>query len=182
MKTSLQRWPVRLAGLAVLSLLVTVTGVQAAQAKALQLPTAAQTAQHQSYAPGPYAQLQLPTAAQTAQHQSFVPGPLAQLQLPTAAQTAQHQSFVPRPFAQLQLPTAAQVAQHQGIAAGSVAASTTAQPASSGMSATTVWIASLVVAGALLVGAWAVLRRRRQRGELASFCAQHPEDARCAAA
>jgi hypothetical protein len=138
MKTSLQRWPVRLAGLAVLSLLVTVTGVQAAQAKALQLPT--------------------------------------------AAQTAQHQSFVPGPFAQLQLPTAAQVAQHQGIAAGSVATSTTAQPASSGMSATTVWIASLVVAGALLVGAWAVLRRRRQRGELASFCAQHPEDARCAAA
>jgi hypothetical protein len=157
MKTSLQRWPVRLAGLAVMSLLVVATGVQAAQAQRLGGGASAQ----------PFAQIQLPTAAQTAQHQGVAAGPVA-------ASTLTPSQVIARAEAQRH-------ARHEGI--GYVAGAAAAQPASSGMSATTAWIvAALVVAGALLVGAWALVRRRRRRGELASFCAQHPEDTRCAAA
>jgi cobalamin biosynthesis Mg chelatase CobN len=167
MKTSLQRWSIRLAGVAVLSLLVTATGVQAAQAKALRLPTAAQTAQRQGVAAGPYAQLQLPTAAQTARHQGVAAGSGA------ASTTTPSQAIASA--------EAQRHALHKGN--GYLPGAAAAQPASSGISAATAWIvAALAVVGALLVGAWALVRRRRQRGELASFCAQHPEDARCSAA
>ena len=58
-------------------------------------------------------------------------------------------------------------------------------PASSDASSTTAWIAVGSAAAVLLVGfaAWALLRRRRQPGELASaaYCAQHPEDPLCSA-
>ena len=179
METSRQRRSVRLAGLAVLFFLVALTVVPTAQA---------QRSGGGGYAQ-PYAQPQLPTAAQVAQHHSYAPGPFAQLQLPTAAQVAHHQDFVPRPVAAATLTPDRAIAAaeahshsiHQGI--GYLPGAAAAQPAASGMSATTAWIiAAAAVAGALLVGAWSMVRRRRRRGELASFCAQHPEDARCAAA
>ena len=152
METSRQRWSVRLAGLAVLFLLVALTVVSTAQAQRSGGGGSAQ----------PYAQLQLPSAAQVAQHQSYVPRPLAAATL-TPGQVIAN----------------AEALGHAGHVAGVPAA----QPASSGMSATTAWIiAAVVAAGALLVGAWALASRRRRRGELAVFCAQHPEDARCAAA
>jgi hypothetical protein len=59
-----------------------------------------------------------------------------------------------------------------------------AQPMSSNTPSTTTWIAVGSAAAVLLVGfaAWALMRRRRQPGDSSSadFCAQHPEDARCA--
>jgi hypothetical protein len=45
-----------------------------------------------------------------------------------------------------------------------------AQAASSGISSTTVWIASLAVLGALLLGAWALVRRRRRQPEEVPAC------------
>jgi len=87
MRTSQHKRLVRLAGLMVLSLLVAVTGVQAAQAR-LNEPS------------GPVAKTassQLPSAAQVAQHKGI-------------AASAQSLSGP-------QLPSAAQVAQHKGIAA-----------------------------------------------------------------
>ena len=44
-----------------------------------------------------------------------------------------------------------------------------AQSASSGISSTTVWIVAAAVLGAVLIGGWALLRRRRQR-EAAPAC------------
>jgi hypothetical protein len=56
---------------------------------------------------------------------------------------------------------------------GTQAASTSTQPASSGMSSTTAWIAAVAVVGALLIGSWALVRRRRQRQAL-PICEVHP--------
>ncbi len=75
-------------------------------------------------------------------------------------------------------------ARNQGVGAVPVPASG-AQPASSDTSSTTAWIAVSLVAAVLIVGfaAWALMRRRRQAGELASaaYCAQHPENPLCSA-
>ena len=157
MKTSLQRRSVSLASAAVVSLLVMVTGVQAAQARFVASRASV----------NPYSQLQLPTRAQIAQHQggavrSVAASPLTPSQEIANAEAHSH-------------------AIHEGI--GYVPGATAPQSASSGISATTVWIvAVLVVAAALLVVAWPLVRRRRRRAELATFCAQHPEDARCVTA
>lgn len=75
-------------------------------------------------------------------------------------------------------------ARNQGVGAVPVPASG-AQAASSDTSSTTAWIAVSLVAAVLFVGfaAWALMRRRRQTGELAStaYCAQHAEDPLCSA-
>jgi hypothetical protein len=67
-----------------------------------------------------------------------------------------------------------------------VAAVTPAQPASSGTTSRSAWIVAGSAAAIVLVGfaAWALTRRRRQPGDRASaaYCAQHPDDAMCAAA
>jgi len=76
-------------------------------------------------------------------------------------------------------------ARNQGVLGAVPAPASGAQPASSDASSTTAWIAFGSAAAVLLVGfaAWALLRRRRQPGELASaaYCAQHPEDPLCSA-
>ena len=80
--------------------------------------------------------------------------------------------------------TAANTAQRsQGVVGAVTAPVSGAQPASADTSSTTAWIAVGSAAAVLLVGfaAWALMRRRRQPGELASaaYCAQHPEDPLC---
>ena len=200
MRTSQHKRLVRLAGLMVLSLLVAVTGVQAAQAR-LNEPS------------GPVAKTassQLPSAAQVAQHKGIAASAqsLSGPQLPSAAQVAQHKGTAAsaQSLSGPQLPSAAQVAQHAGIAAsaprvtavtaragtqgrGGVASvpyatATGAAPVSSGRSSTTAWIVGGSAALIVVIGAWALIRRRRQSGELASatYCAQHPEDPMCQAA
>jgi hypothetical protein len=82
--------------------------------------------------------------------------------------------------------TTANTAQdNQGVAGAATTPASGAQPASSDTSSTTAWIAVGSAAAVLLVGfaAWALMRRRRQPGELASeaYCAQHPEDPLCSA-
>jgi hypothetical protein len=61
-----------------------------------------------------------------------------------------------------------------------------AQPASSGATSRSAWIAAGAAAAIFIVGfaAWALTRRRRQPGDHPSeaYCAQHPEDAMCTAA
>jgi hypothetical protein len=59
------------------------------------------------------------------------------------------------------------------LASGTQAASTITQPTSSGISSTTAWIAAVAVVGALLIGSWALVRRRRQRQAL-PICEVHP--------
>jgi hypothetical protein len=54
-----------------------------------------------------------------------------------------------------------------GVSGGGTAS--TAQSTSSGISSTTVWIAAAAVLGAVLIGGWALLRRRSQR-EAAPAC------------
>lgn len=51
-----------------------------------------------------------------------------------------------------------------GVSGGGTA--NAAQSASSGISSTTVWTAAVAVVGALLIGSWALARRRRQRNAL----------------
>jgi len=76
-------------------------------------------------------------------------------------------------------------ARNQGVVGAAPAPASGAQPASSDASSATAWIAVGSAAAVLLVGfaAWALMRRRRQPGELASaaYCAQHPEDPQCSA-
>jgi hypothetical protein len=64
----------------------------------------------------------------------------------------------------------------------SVMAATSGTSSSSGTSSTSYWIigaaAAVIIAG---IGAWALLRRRRQPAS-AAYCARHPEDSLCGAA
>jgi hypothetical protein len=59
------------------------------------------------------------------------------------------------------------------------------QPTSSGTSSRTVWIAVGAAVAVLVIalGAWALLRRRRQSSvpEASAYCALHPEDSQCRA-
>ena len=152
MRTSQHKRLVRLAGLMVLSLLVAVTGVQAAQAR-LNEPS------------GPVAKTassQLPSAAQVAQHKG------------TAASAPRVTAVTARAGTQ----------GRGGVASVPYATATGAAPVSSGRSSTTAWIVGGSAALIVVMGAWALMRRRRQSGELASatYCAQHPEDPMCQAA
>ena len=54
---------------------------------------------------------------------------------------------------------------------GSTSAGSGTQPTSSGISSTTVWIAAVAVLGAVLIGVWALTRRRRKQHEEARDCA-----------
>jgi hypothetical protein len=141
MKTSVQKRFVRLSGLFLLSLLVVALAVQAAQAAQVQGTGAGSGTSTINT-------VQLPTLAQIQQHQGI--GPYA----PRVAAV--------QPLTQLQRA-------HGGLVAGS-GTSNAAQPAaSSGISSTTVWIAAVAVFGALLIGGWALARRRKQR-EAAPAC------------
>ena len=77
-----------------------------------------------------------------------------------------------------QRPTQAQLQSAHGGPSGSYVVSgsgtlNAAQSASSGISSTTVWIAAVAVLGALLIGTWALTRRRRQRNA-APICEVEP--------
>jgi LPXTG-motif cell wall-anchored protein len=169
MKTTVHKRLMLLAGLFVLSLLVVATGVQAAQA--IQAPTLAQVQRHQG------------TASQT------TPDSLQGLQAPTLAQVQQHAG------AAASVPLVSALAGTQGrggLALAHNPSASAAQTAASGTSSSTAWIAAGALAAVLLIGAWALARRRRQRVARASatssgsadeaFCALNPEDALCRAA
>ncbi len=67
----------------------------------------------------------------------------------------------------------------------SVTAATTGTSSTSGTSSTTYWLIGAAVAALIAsIGAWALMRRRRQPAESASaaYCARHPEDSLCGAA
>jgi len=155
MKTIVQKRLARFAGLLVLSLLLVAVSVQAAQALRVQGSGLGAVPQTTS------SQLQgLTTAAQNQHHQ----GAAASASLLTPAAGTQGRG---------------------GVALAPSTPASGAQPASSATSSTTAWIVGSVAA-VLIVGfaAWALMRRRRQPGELASvaYCAQHPEDSLCRAA
>ena len=176
MRTSQHKRLVRLAGLMVLSLLVAVTGVQAAQAR-LNEPS------------GPVAKTassQLPSAAQVAQHKGIAASAqsLSGPQLPSAAQVAQHKGTAASAPRVTAVTARAGTQGRGGVASVPYATATGAAPVSSGRSSTTAWIVGGSAALIAAMGAWALMRRRRQSGELASatYCAQHPEDPMCQAA
>jgi hypothetical protein len=155
MKTIVQKRLARFAGFLVLSLLLVAVSVQAAQALRVQGSGPVAVPQTTS------SQLQgLTTAAQNQHHQ----GAAASASLLTPAAGTQGRG---------------------GVALAPSTPASGAQPASSTTSSTTAWIVGSVAA-VLIVGfaAWALIRRRRQPGELASaaYCAQHPEDSLCGAA
>ena len=186
MKTSTQKRVARLSGLLLLSLLVGALAVTAAQAmhfSGASVPSTSagsgtsNAAQSQpGWAWGYYysdagASKLLAAGAQRGYYSTVaVSGTSNALQLPTLAQVRQHHGAVASTFAgsgtsnALQLPTLAQVRQHHGAVPTAYLGSGT-QSASSGISSTTVWIAAAAVAGVLLIGTWALLRRRRQREE-----------------
>ena len=155
MKTTLHIRLARFAGLLLLSSLVILTGVQAAQATVVAGTGAGSSTASFTQA----ANLQGLTAAAAARHGH---GTIVAAVTPPAG--AQGRGG----FDQLQFTPKSGV-----------------QTASSGTSSTTTaWIAGSA-AVVLLIGlaAWALVRRRRQAGKFPSqaYCAQHPEDSLCAA-
>ena len=68
-----------------------------------------------------------------------------------------------------------------GSGAGGGSASVTTSAAPSGTSSTTYWVVGVAAALIAGIGAWALLRRRRQPAESASaaYCARHAEDPMC---
>ena len=162
MKTTSHTRLARLAGLLLLSMLVFAIGVQAAAAAVVDGGGAGSGAA--SFAPA--TQLQGLTAAAGTQGRGGV----------AVAAVAPTQS---------QALTAAQ-RHHFGGRFQPTTNVLAAQAASSGTSSRTAWIAAGSAAAIVLVGfaVWALTRRRRQPGDRASaaYCAQHPDDAMCAAA
>jgi len=155
MKTIVQKRLTRFAGLLVLSLLLVAVSVQAAQAMRVEGSGSGAVPQTTS------SQLQGLTTAAQHQHDQGVGGSVSLL---TPAAGTQGRG---------------------GVALAPSTPASGAQPAASGTSSTTAWIVG-TAAAVLIVGfaAWALMRRRRQPGELASvaYCAQHPEDSLCIAA
>jgi hypothetical protein len=177
MKITAQRRLALLAGLLLLSLLVFAISFQAAQA-ALVTGTGAGTGKSTINA------LQLPTLAQVQQHKGigpYVPVTTAQAGTQGRGGVAVA-SLTP---SQPQGLTAAQRHHYFGRfqPSSNVLA---AQPASTGATSRSAWIAAGSAAAIVLIGfaAWALTRRRRQPGDRASaaYCAQHPDDALCTAA
>ena len=62
-----------------------------------------------------------------------------------------------------------------GVNLAPAAPVTAAQPASSGISSTTLWIVAGAVAAALLIGLWALTARRRGRRKSSPGCEFLPE-------
>ena len=163
MKTTVQKRLARFAGLLLLSLLVIATGVQAAQAATLQ-GTGAAGGGSTSVSQTARIQLQGPLSAAL---QQLHHGDVASVSVATAPAGTQGRGGVnSAPFTP---------------ASGTQPASSTTSTTSS----TTAWIVG-TAAAVLIVGiaTWALIRRRRQPGELASagYCAQHPDDSLCGVA
>jgi hypothetical protein len=199
MKTTTQRRPARLAGLLLLSLLVFATGVQAAQAALVSGSGAGSgTASFASTPAGtqgrggaalasstPATHLQGLTAATAAQHDQGTTVSATAATTPAGTQGRGGVAVASLTPAQPQGLTAAQRHHYFGRfqPTSNVLA---AQPASSGATSRSAWIAAGAAAAIFIVGfaAWALTRRRRQPGDHPSeaYCAQHPEDAMCTAA
>ena len=154
MKTSTQKRIAGLSGLLLLSLLVVALAVPAAQAMRNFSGTSVPST---SAGSGTINTLQLPTLAQVRQHHGDGSSTsVAAVQRPTLAQLRRGPDRLYGP----------------SVASGGGTVNA-AQSASSGISSTTVWIAAVAVAGVLLIGAWALLRRRRQRKAL-PICEVYP--------
>lgn len=182
MKTTSQTRLTRVAGLVLLSLLVFVIGVQAAPA-ALVAGSGAGSG-GVSLTSATSTQLQGLTAAAAAQHQGATVS-VAASTAPAGTQGRGGVAVASLTPAQPQGLTAAQ--RHHYFGRFQPTANIlAAQPASPGATSRSAWIAAGSAAAIVLVGfaAWALTRRRRQPGDRASaaYCAQHPEDAMCAAA
>jgi hypothetical protein len=195
MKTSTQKRIAGLSGLLLLSLLVVALAVPAAQAMRNFSGTSVPST---SAGSGTINTLQLPTLAKVRQHHGDVASTsVAAVQRPIGwawgyyysdagasrllaigAQPGYYPVAVSGTSNVAQLPTLAQLPRGSDRLYGPSVASgggtvTAAQSASSGISSTTVWIAAVAVAGVLLIGAWALLRRRRQRKAL-PICEVYP--------
>jgi hypothetical protein len=151
MKITLKRRLALLAGLLLLSLPVFAIGLQAAQA----LPTSAGTALAGTQGRGGVNAAPLTLALAGTQGRGGVNAAPLTLAL---AGTQGRGGVNAAPLT---------------LASGTQAASTSTQPASSGISSTTAWIAAVAVVGALLIGSWALVRRRRQRHAL-PICEVYP--------
>jgi hypothetical protein len=172
MKTSTQKLIARLAGLFLLSLLVVALAVPAASARrdisagAPSTPAGSGTSSAAQRAIGwawgyYYSDAGASKLAAMGAQRGYwaavpVSGTISALQLPTRVQVRQHHGTVPSAY----------------IFSGPQTVSGT-QSASSGISSTTVWSAAVAVAAVLLIGAWALLRRRRQR-EALPICEVYP--------
>ena len=179
--TTVQRRLALLAGLLLLSLLVFVTGIQAAQAA-----TVTGTGAGSGTAATPVTiQDSWVTAADTVPTSQGVAGAAATPRdgWLTATNTAARNQSV------AQAGTAPQdgwlTSANTSVAEAAAAPVSGAQTVSVDTSSTTAWIAFGSAAAVLLVGfaAWALIRRRRQPDGPASaaYCAQHPEDPLCSA-
>jgi len=146
MKTSAQKRIARLSGLLLLSLLVVALAVPAAQA--MRFSGTINTAQRPTQA-----QLQSAHGGPSGSYVVSGSGTLNAAQRPTQAQF-QRAHYGP------------------SVVSGGGTLNA-AQSASSGISSTTVWIAAVAVLGALLIGTWALTRRRRQRNA-APICEVEP--------
>ena len=179
--TTVQRRLALLAGLLLLSLLVFVTGIQAAQAA-----TVTGTGAGSGTAATPVTiQDSWVTAADTVPTSQGVAGAAATPRdgWLTATNTAARNQSV------AQAGTAPQdgwlTSANTSVAEAAAAPVSGAQTVSVDTSSTTAWIAFGSAAAVLLVGfaTWALIRRRREPDGLASasYCAQHPEDSLCSA-
>ena len=172
MKTSTQKRITRFSGLLLLALLVVALNI-----------TAAQAMRDFSAGTGGSSTSAVSGTSNAAQHQTgfawgyyYSPaGRAAIAQRQTGFAWGYYSSGVSTNNARqlhalLQRSPLAQVPRHQGGAASTLAGSGT-NTASSGISSTTVWIAAVAVLGTVLIGAWALARRRRrQQREEARAC------------
>ncbi len=165
MKLKVERRLASLAGLLLLGLAMFATGAQAAQAASVGRDGSGANAAFVSR----HTQAQGVVAAARRAHHRGVVGTLT-----AGTGLAVAQGRVPLDLRHFTLPS------------GTQPASSGTQPASSGTASRTGWMAAGSAVSVLLVGfaAWALVRRRRQLGDLASasYCAQHPEDQMCTAA
>ena len=181
MKTSAEKRLVRLSGLLLLSLLVVALAVQAAQAAQVagtgtgsgtswQLPTLAQVQQHHgdiaAAGSGTISTLQLPTSAQVQQHHGDVAAAGTASVTTARAGTQGRGGVNSAPITTARAGTQGR----GGVNLAPLAPVSGAQPASSGISSTTIWIAAVAVVGALLIGFWALALPDRRRPRTAEAC------------
>jgi hypothetical protein len=169
MKITLKRRLALLAGLLLLSLPVFAIGLQAAQA----LPTSAGTALAGTQGRGGVNAAPLTLALAGTQGRGGVnAAPLTLALAGTQGRGGVNAAPLTLALAGTQGRGGVNAAPLTTVS-GTQAASTSTQPASSGMSSTTAWIAAVAVVGALLIGSWALVRRRRQRHAL-PICEVYP--------